>query len=43
MNDEKKFVKPIAEVLEFANDDIITKSLGLEDNATWGEGFGEDY
>ena len=38
MNDEKKFVQPTAEVLEFEKEDIITVSQG--DTADWtGEEF----
>lgn len=36
---KKKYVIPEAEVLDFANDDIIT--LSGEDTATWGGGDGE--
>lgn len=40
---KKKYAKPEAEVMDFRNDDIITESLTLEDNATWDNGFGENY
>lgn len=43
MNEKKKYVKPEAEVLDFVDEDIITKSLTLEGEATWDGGFGEDY
>ena len=34
---KKKYVIPEAEILDFANDDIITLSTGA-DEATWGDG-----
>ena len=37
---KKKYVIPEAEILDFANDDIITLSTGT-DTAEWGSGDGE--
>ena len=36
---KKKYVIPEAEILDFANDDIIT--LSGDDTAEWGSGDGE--
>lgn len=45
MNEEKKFIKPLLEIVDFANDDIITLSnrgtlTGFEDGDAdpWGLG-----
>lgn len=35
MEDKKKFEKPVLEIVEFTNDDIITESGDLED-PYWG-------
>ncbi len=34
MNNEKKFNKPEAEIIDFSNEDIITKSVGGIDDET---------
>ena len=36
MNEEKKFVAPLAEVVDFNNDDIITLSGGVA-GSVWSE------
>ena len=42
MDEEKKFVPPVAEVVDFTNDDIITLSGG--DRAlNWNEGDWETW
>ena len=41
--DDKKFVMPEAEIIDFVTDDIITKSLTDGGEAAWDNGFGEDY
>lgn len=41
--DDKKFVMPEAEIVDFVAEDIITKSLTDGGEADWDNGFGEDY
>ena len=41
--DDKKFVMPEAEIVDFAAEDIITESLTDAGTAGWDNGFGEDY
>ena len=42
MNDEKKFVNPTAEILEFKADDIITMS-GNETKGWYDDGYQEEW
>ena len=42
MNEEKKFVPPMAEVVDFTNDDIITLSGG-DRTLGWGEDDWKDW
>ena len=38
MNNDKKFEKPIATIIDFEDNDIITKSVGGIDYPWWGGG-----
>lgn len=40
MNEKKKFGKPVAEKIEFAAEDVILASLGLEDSLDDWDGDG---
>ena len=42
MDEEKKFVPPVAEIVDFTNDDIITVS-GVDAAAGWNDANGEDW
>ena len=44
MDDKKKnYLRPKLEVVSLENNDIITDSLPLNEEAGWNDGDGEDY
>lgn len=43
MDEEKKFVPPVAEVVDFTNDDILTVSGVTDQAAGWNDINGEDW